>query len=149
MTCAIIRRFGFFHISGFFQSETLLAEHLAPANAQGLINSFRTPCRRSFYQHKRSDFVQFCQNPEHSAVATPLQPTPRLRSSPRRDNRGVDLISDALPFGRFWYGGPQCGANAVGYAQFYSRCHRAVILAYDDVGDVIETHEHTGDFKEW
>jgi hypothetical protein len=22
---------------------------------------------------------------------------------PRRDHRGVDLISDALPFGRLWY----------------------------------------------
>jgi hypothetical protein len=24
----------------------------------------------------------------------------------RKDHRGVDLISDALPFGRVWYGGP-------------------------------------------
>jgi hypothetical protein len=23
---------------------------------------------------------------------------------PRKDKRGVDLISDALPFGRLWYG---------------------------------------------
>jgi hypothetical protein len=23
--------------------------------------------------------------------------------SPRKDKRGVDLISDALPFGRLWY----------------------------------------------
>jgi hypothetical protein len=28
---------------------------------------------------------------------------------PRKDWRGVDLISDALPFGRLWYG----GSNAV------------------------------------
>jgi hypothetical protein len=42
---------------------------------------------------------------------------------PRKDRRGVDLISDALPFGRLWY--------------------------YDDAGNVIETHEHAGDFKEW
>ena len=40
---------------------------------------------------------------------------------PRRDHRGVDLISDVLPFGRLWYGEP----------------------------NAIETHEHTGDFKEW
>jgi hypothetical protein len=26
---------------------------------------------------------------------------------PRRDDRGVDLISDALPFGRLWYGEPE------------------------------------------
>jgi hypothetical protein len=25
----------------------------------------------------------------------------------------------------------------------------AVILVYDESGAVIETHEHTGDFKEW
>jgi len=29
---------------------------------------------------------------------------------PRKDHRGVDLISDALPFGRLWYGEP----NAIG-----------------------------------
>ena len=25
-----------------------------------------------------------------------------LQSAPRKDHRGVDLISDALPFGRLW-----------------------------------------------
>jgi hypothetical protein len=25
---------------------------------------------------------------------------------PRKDKRGVDLICDALPFGRLWYAGP-------------------------------------------
>ena len=25
---------------------------------------------------------------------------------PRKDKRAVDLISDVLPFGRLWYGGP-------------------------------------------
>jgi hypothetical protein len=25
---------------------------------------------------------------------------------PRKDKRGVELISDALPFGRLWYGEP-------------------------------------------
>jgi len=27
--------------------------------------------------------------------------------------------------------------------------HDAVIRVYDDTGNVIETHEHAGDFKEW
>ena len=31
---------------------------------------------------------------------------------PRKDNRGVDLISDALPFGGLWYGEPDGIANA-------------------------------------
>jgi hypothetical protein len=29
------------------------------------------------------------------------------------------------------------------------RSHDAVIRVYDEAGNVIETHEHTGDFKEW
>ena len=34
---------------------------------------------------------------------------------PRKDHRGVDLISDALPFGRLWYVEPNAISNAVGY----------------------------------
>jgi len=30
-----------------------------------------------------------------------------------------------------------------------SRSHDAVIRVYDDAGNLIETHEHKGDFKEW
>ena len=67
---------------------------------------------------------------------------------PRKDHRGVDLISDALPFGRLWYDGPNAVRNAIGYASHYSRSRGAVIRVYDDVGNVIETHEHKGDFKE-
>ena len=31
---------------------------------------------------------------------------------------------------------------------FFSRSHDAVIRVYDAAGNVIETHEHAGDFKE-
>jgi hypothetical protein len=65
---------------------------------------------------------------------------------PRKDRRGVDLISDVLPFGRLWYDAP---ANAIGYAMHSSRSHDAVIRVYDAAGNVVETHEHKGDFKEW
>ena len=67
---------------------------------------------------------------------------------PRKDHRGVDLISHALPFGRLWYAGPNATSNAVDYAKFYSRAHDAVIRVYDATGNMIETHEHAGDFKE-
>jgi hypothetical protein len=30
---------------------------------------------------------------------------------PRPDKRGFDLISDALPFGRLWYGEPNAISN--------------------------------------
>jgi hypothetical protein len=33
---------------------------------------------------------------------------------PRKDKRGVELISDVLPSGRLWYGEP----NAISYATF-------------------------------
>ena len=71
----------------------------------------------------------------------------RLRSSPAQRQRGVDLISDALPFGRLWYGEPNAASNAVDYVKFFSRSPDAVIRVYDEAGNVIETHEHAGDFK--
>jgi len=40
---------------------------------------------------------------------------------PRTDKRGVDLISEALPFGRLWYAEPDAISNAIGYARFFSR----------------------------
>jgi len=40
-------------------------------------------------------------------------------------------------------------SDAIGYAKFYSRSLHAVIRVYDEAGNVIETHEQAGDFKEW
>jgi cytochrome oxidase Cu insertion factor (SCO1/SenC/PrrC family) len=67
----------------------------------------------------------------------------------RKDKRDFDLISDVLPFSRLRYGEPSAVANAIGHAKFYSRSHDVVIRVYDAAGNVIETYEHTGDFKEW
>lgn len=64
---------------------------------------------------------------------------------PRRDCRGFDLISKRLPFGRLWY---TKADHAVGYAKFYSRSHPVVIRVFNDSGDVTETHEHAGEFRE-
>jgi hypothetical protein len=38
--------------------------------------------------------------------------------------------------------------NAIGYAKFRSRSRDAVIRVCDEAGNVIETHEQMGDFKE-
>jgi hypothetical protein len=67
----------------------------------------------------------------------------------QRAKRGGDLISDALPFGWLWHSEPNAVGNAADYAKFYSRSHRAVIRVYDDACNVIETHEHAGEFREW
>jgi hypothetical protein len=40
-------------------------------------------------------------------------------------------------------------ANAIGYAGHLSRSHDAVIRVYDAAGNVIETHEHAGELREW
>jgi hypothetical protein len=53
-----------------------------------------------------------------------------------------------LPFGRLWYGEPNAISNAIGYAQPRSRSHDAVIRVYNESGNVIETHQHKGDFKQ-
>lgn len=70
----------------------------------------------------------------------------RYEVRPREDHHGVDLISDVLPFGRLLY---LEAREAVGYAKFYSHSHGAMIRVYDAVGNVTETHEHRGDFREW
>jgi len=44
---------------------------------------------------------------------------------------------------RLWYGDP----DAINYAKFFSRSHNAVIRVCDEAGNVMETHEHKGDFK--
>jgi hypothetical protein len=71
------------------------------------------------------------------------------RAAPAKDHRGVDLISDALPFGRLWYGEPNAVASAIDYGKFFSRSHDAVIRVYDGADNVIETHKHAGEFKDW
>ena len=43
---------------------------------------------------------------------------------------------------------PEAACNAVDHAKFFSRSHQAVIRVYDEAGNVIETHEHAGEFKE-
>ena len=49
------------------------------------------------------------------------------------------------PFGRLWYTKPD---DAVSYAQHCSRSHDALIRVFDAAGNVTETHEHAGEFKE-
>jgi hypothetical protein len=82
-------------------------------------------------------------------VTFDLHPVHVYEIHPRKDRRGVDLISDALPFGQLWYDEPEAVSNAIGYAEHYSRSHDAVIRVYDEAGNIIKTHEHEGEFKEW
>jgi hypothetical protein len=47
---------------------------------------------------------------------------------------GVDLISDALLFGKLWY---EQAPDAIEYAKHRSRSHAAVIRVYDEAGNMI------------
>ena len=71
-----------------------------------------------------------------------------MRQCPETLFKSKTIISDALPFGRLWYDGPVAVSSAIGYAQHYIRSEGGVIRVYDATGNVIETHEHAGDFKE-
>ena len=43
---------------------------------------------------------------------------------------------------------PNAIGNAIDYAKFNRRSHDAMIRVYDAAGNLIDTHEHKGDFKE-
>jgi hypothetical protein len=52
-------------------------------------------------------------------------------------------------FGRLWDDKPDAIANAIGHGKHRSRSHCVVIRVYDEAVNMIDTHDHVGDFKEW
>jgi hypothetical protein len=61
----------------------------------------------------------------------------------------VTLGTQGLPFrSACWDGEPDAISNAIGYAKFFSRSDDAVIRVYAEAGNVIQTHEQVGEFKE-
>jgi hypothetical protein len=42
-----------------------------------------------------------------------------MKSAPCKDHRAVNLISDALPFSRLWYGEPGAASNAAWLCAIY------------------------------
>jgi hypothetical protein len=67
---------------------------------------------------------------------------------PRYDHRGVDLISDGAPVRSAVVRRAERNQPRNRYAMHRSRSHDAVIRVYDAAGNVIETDEHKGEFKE-
>jgi hypothetical protein len=61
----------------------------------------------------------------------------------RKDHRGVDLTSDALPFGGLWYGEP----NAISYAKFFSRSRQARAKYAQDLGKPRDPSAHKIGFR--
>jgi len=46
-----------------------------------------------------------------------------------------------------WYGEPKAVSDTIAYAKHRGRSRHAVIRVYDTAGNVIETHDHAGEFK--
>ena len=63
--------------------------------------------------------------------------------------RNSTVKTSSIETGRLVVSPPRRISNAIGYAKHRSRSHRAVIRVYDEAGNVIETHEHKGEFREW
>ena len=53
-----------------------------------------------------------------------------------RDHKYRSLAASKL-FGHLSYGNADAIMNAIGYAEFYSRSHHAVVRVYDEAGNVI------------
>ena len=70
-----------------------------------------------------------CSSQPLAVVMTSSQHAYEVR--PRKDHRGVDPISGALPFGRLWHREPNAVSNAVDYATLRSRSHDAAIRVYN------------------
>jgi len=64
-----------------------------------------------------------------------VQPAHVYEVGRRKDRRGFDLISDALPFGRLWY---EDASAVVDYAKHSSRSHDAVIRVYEEPGNELD-----------
>jgi hypothetical protein len=70
-------------------------------------------------------------------------PHPILRRGQGEVPKKTDVCSVAIRSDRSSHDG-----NTIGYAKHRSRARDAVIRVYDEAGNVIETHEHAGDFGE-
>ena len=80
---------------------------------------------------------------------TAVHSTREYEIQPRKHHRGVDFFCDVPPFGHLWYGGPKAVGNAIAYARHHSRSRHSVIRGLRHRCNVIETHDHAGEFKEW
>jgi hypothetical protein len=91
---------------------------------------------------------------DHSAIAMTvclsrsLSASSHLRSGDNLHSQSCEAFSAASSRSVVVWRAGRDQQRDFGYPQFRSRSHDAVIRVYDEAGDVIETHEHAGDFKE-
>ena len=78
-----------------------------------------------------------------------MQPTHACEVRPRKDKRGVDLISDALPSAACGTASQTHSATQSATRSIAAGHMMALIRIYDDRGNLIEMHAHRGDFREF
>jgi hypothetical protein len=66
---------------------------------------------------------------------------------PRKDGRGLDLISERLPLGVFWFEGADAIGDAVNYARALSYPHPAIIRVLNESRTFAVTLESVDDFS--
>ena len=86
-----------------------------------------TPCVESTKPHSLSQPLPGY----YDRLTTRLRSPAPLRSLRRSPNLRCAAVRSA------WYVGPDAISNAIGYAEFFSRSHDAVIRVYDAAGNVI------------
>ncbi|PYJ29454.1 MAG: hypothetical protein DMF24_08895 [Verrucomicrobia bacterium] len=70
-----------------------------------------------------------------------------VRCQSEQEHRGVDLISDALPFGRLCLGMPNAIGDSIPYAMHRSRLHPDMIRVYNAAGALIENARAHGQVR--
>jgi hypothetical protein len=66
---------------------------------------------------------------------------------PRKDGRGLDLISERLPLGVLWFEGADAIEDAVNYARAFSYPHPAIIRVLNESGTFAVTLQSVDDFS--
>jgi hypothetical protein len=66
---------------------------------------------------------------------------------PRKDTRGLDLISERLPLGVLWFEGADANEDAVNYARAFSYPRPVIIRVFDESGMFAVTLESMDDFS--
>ena len=66
---------------------------------------------------------------------------------PRKDRRGLDLISERLPLGVLWFEGADAIEDAVNYARAFSYPRPVIIRVFDESGMFAVTLESVDDFS--
>ena len=87
---------------------------------------------------------------ELSSFSRRVNPVTGLKEGKKRRERGLSYPTpDPDLFDGVESRTNSPSVNIIGYAKFYSRSHDAVIRVFDEAGNVIDTHEHAGEFKEF